>query len=128
MVKKTFLLFSSLEKKIVYPLFSSPESIPCYSTGFATCLGYLEVTAVYYAGDNAKPEARLWPSFEDSAQKYRVPFDETNPLTQLYLLLRGIGSNFALNNFLLNIHPPSALLVSYLFIYRNKSHFRASLL
>lgn len=56
---------------------------------FATCLGYLKVMAVYYAGDNAKPEARLWPSFEDSAQKYRVPFDETNPLAQLYLLLRG---------------------------------------
>jgi len=91
------------------------DNVPCSSSGFIICLGRpRKMMAVCYAGDNAKPEGRLWPSFEDSVQRYRVSFDETDPLVRLYLALRGIVSNFALDNFLLNIHslPPLSSITS----------------
>ena len=109
--------------------FSPQARVPCSCSEFAVCLGHREVTAIYYAGDNVKPEARLWPSFEDSMHKYRASFDETDPLARLYLTLRGISVPILRSTTFSSISIPFLLGHQlYLFVgiyykYYNKSPF-----
>lgn len=60
-------------------------------------------------------------------QKYRVPFDETDPLAQF--ILRGIGSNSAqLSPQYSSPFRPARINYLFVGIYYNESRFRASLL